>query len=122
MIYRLNKYQIISLIVTLVVIFFIIWNVITSKRKDNTNHSTPFVITSDSLNRQIKKQQKLILYTDSCNELLIQQIDSLKKILVIKQNEIKLLNKKRDYAKDIDYSKLTNNDINRYLSKRYTIK
>lgn len=120
--YRLNRYQIITLIITLVIIIFIIWNVIKSKSKVNVDDSDTLVITADSLNRQIKKQQQLILYTDSCNELLIGEIDSLKKILVKKQNEITSLNKKRDYAKNIDYSKFTNNDISRYLSKRYNIK
>lgn len=122
MLYRLNKYQIIALLVALLFIIFIIWKMNPFRKKLIVNDQTIFAITSDSLQRQIKKQQELILYTDSCNELLIMQVDSLREILVTKQNEIKLLNKKRNYVKDFDYSKFTNSDITKFLSKRYNIK
>lgn len=122
MLYRLNKYQIIALLVALLFIIFIIWKMNPFRKKLVVNDTTIFAITSDSLQRQIKKQQELILYTDSCNELLIMQVDSLREILVTKQNEIKLLNKKRNYVKDFDYSQFTNSDITKFLSKRYNVK
>jgi hypothetical protein len=122
MLYRLTKAQIIALLIALLFIIFIIWKMNPFKKKLVVNDTTIFAITSDSLNRQIKKQQELILYTDSCNELLIMQIDSLREILVTKQNEIKLLNKKRNYVKDFDYSQFTNSDITKFLSKRYNVK
>ena len=122
MLYRITKAQIIAMLIALLFIIFIIWKLNPFKKKLIVNDTTYFSITADSLNRQIKKQQELILYTDSCNELLIMQVDSLREILVTKQNEIKLLNKKRNYVKDFDYSKFTNSDITKFLSKRYNVK
>jgi hypothetical protein len=122
MLYRLTKAQIIALLIAVLFIIFVIWKLNPFRKKLIVNDTTYFSITADSLNKKIKKQQELILYTDSCNELLIIQIDSLREILVTKQNEIKLLNKKRNYVKDFDYSQFTNSDITKFLSKRYNIK
>jgi hypothetical protein len=122
MIYRLTKAQIIALLIAMLFIIFIIYKLNPSHKKLIVNDESYFAITSDSLHRQINKQQELIVYTDSCNKLLIIQIDSLRDIIVTKQNEIKLLNKKRNYVKDFDYSKFSNSDITKFLSKRYNIK
>lgn len=123
MIYRLTKAQIITLLISIVFLIFIIWKLNPFRKKTLiVNDEITNQITIDSLNKQIKKQQELIVYTDSCNMLLIASVDSLGELLVVKQNEIKLLNKKRNYVKDFDYSKFTNSDITKFLSKRYNIK
>lgn len=123
MIYRLNKYQLIALAIAVVFLIFIIWKLNPFRKKTLiVNDAITNQITIDSLNKQIKKQQELIVYTDSCNMILIASVDSLGELLVAKQNEIKLLNKKRNYVKDFDYSKFTNSDITKFLSKRYNIK
>lgn len=122
MIYRLNKYQIGALAIAVVFLIFVIWKLNPFRKKLIVNDAITNQITIDSLEMQIKKQQELIVYTDSCNMILIASVDSLGELLVAKQNEIKLLNKKRNYVKDFDYSKFTNSDITKFLSKRYNIK
>lgn len=121
MIYRLTKAQVFAILFSIAFLVFVIWRINKSRNKIIVRDEYPS-ITLDSLNRQIKKQQDLIVYTDSCNELLIMQVDSLREILTTKENTIKLLNKKRNYVKDFDYSKFTNSDITKFLSKRYNIK
>lgn len=122
MIYRLNKYQIGALAIAVVFLIFVIWKLNPFRKKLIVNDEITNQITIDSLNKQIKKQQELIVYTDSCNMILIASVDSLGELLVAKQNEIKLLNKKRNYVKDFDYSQFTNSDITKFLSRRYNIK
>lgn len=95
MIYRLTKAQIITLLISVAFLIFVIWKINPFRKKYVVNDAITNQITIDSLQKQITKQQQLIVYVDSCNVLLIAQSDSLKQIIVTKQNEIKLLNKKK---------------------------